>query len=177
MRNSAQRQYVIRQASGESFGRIARRTPLAAAVLFTAPRHSANEDNIDASCADGKARSPRSPATGFPGDAALLRTGNFEHLTAARLNAAARIDRSRLVTNLAAAAWRAVASRIQQLLARANERRRAHATYLALRSLDARTLRDIGFDRCEILSGATGFAGAADSISAHVVLVPRGRSC
>jgi uncharacterized protein YjiS (DUF1127 family) len=150
---------------------------LAVPVRLTAPRHSANEDNIGASCADCKARSPRSPGTGFPGDAALLRTGDFEHLTAVRLNAAARIDRSRLVTKLAAAAWRAVASRIQQLLARVRQRGRARATYLALRNLDARTLRDIGFDRSEILSVATGFAGAADPTLAHVVLVPRGQSC
>jgi len=174
MRNSAQRQYVIRQASGESFGRIARRTTLAMPVLLTAPRHSANEDNIDASCDDSK---PRPPAACDLGEAALLRTGNFEHLTAVRLNSAARIDRSRLATKLAAAAWRAVVSRIQQLLARAKQRRRARATHLALRNLDARTLRDIGFDRSEILSVATGFAGAADATPAHVVLVPRGRSC
>jgi uncharacterized protein YjiS (DUF1127 family) len=177
MRNSAQRQYVIRQASGESFGRIARRTPVAVPVLLKAPRHSANEDNIDPSCGDCKARSPRSPSARGPGDAALLRTGNFEHLTAVRLNSAARIDRSRLATKLAAAAWRAVVSRIQQLLARAKQRRRARATHLALRNLDARTLRDIGFDRSEILSVATGFPGAADATPAHVVLVPRGRSC
>jgi uncharacterized protein YjiS (DUF1127 family) len=172
MRHSAQRQYLIRQASGESFGRIARSTP-SAIRCCSAPRHSANEDNIDASCADARRASP---ADRGPGDAALPHR-NFEHLTAVRLNAAARIDRSRLVTKLAAAAWRAVASRIEQLLARAKQRRRARATYLALRNLDARTLRDIGFDRSEILSVATGFAGAADSISAHVALVPRGRSC
>jgi len=174
MRNSAQRQYLIRQASGESFGRIARRTPSAMPVLLTASHHSANEDNIDASCDVCKARSPADCGLG---NAALLQTGNFEHLTAVRLNAAARTDRSRLVTELAAAAWRAVASRIQQLLARATQRRRARATYLALRNLDARTLRDIGFDRSEILSVATGFAGAADATPAHLVLVPRGRSC
>jgi uncharacterized protein YjiS (DUF1127 family) len=175
MRNSAQRQYVIRQASGESFGRIARRTPVGAPVLLTAPRHSANEDNIAASCDDCRARSPRSTAARGPGEAALLRAGGFEHLTGVRLNAAARIGRSRLVTKLAASAWRAVADRIQQWLARATQRRQARATYLALRNLDTRTLRDVGFDRSEILSVVTGLAGAADANPAHVVLVPRGR--
>lgn len=38
----------------------------------------------------------------------------------------------------------------------------ASATYVALRALDARTLRDLGFDRSELASVAAECAGAID---------------
>ena len=44
------------------------------------------------------------------------------------------------------------------------------ATERALRSLDARTLRDIGFDPCEFRSGALGFHSGAEASVAHALL-------
>ena len=42
------------------------------------------------------------------------------------------------------------------------QRREAHATRLALQSLDARTLRDIGLDASEIMSVACEASGIAE---------------
>jgi uncharacterized protein YjiS (DUF1127 family) len=43
-------------------------------------------------------------------------------------------------------------------------------TERALRSLDSRTLRDIGFDPCEFRSGALGFHSGAEPSVAHPLL-------
>jgi uncharacterized protein YjiS (DUF1127 family) len=175
MRNSLQQQYAVRHTSAESFGRIARRTASATLVQLAAGRRSANEAYI-ASRGESEPTTSRALAASGFGDAAFARTVP-ERLIATQLEAAARTERSRLVGKLAAMAWRAVASRLKLMAARAQQRRQARATYLALRDLDARTLRDIGFDRSEILSVAAEFSGAADATRARVVLDLRGRYC
>jgi len=48
--------------------------------------------------------------------------------------------------------------------------RNQHATERALRSLDARSLRDIGFDPCEVRSVALELHGGAEPNRAHALL-------
>lgn len=48
-------------------------------------------------------------------------------------------------------------------------RRLERATLLTLQSLDARTLRDLGFDRSEMPSIANGLLGEADVTRARIV--------
>lgn len=174
MRNSLQKQHVTRHVAAESFGRIARRTASATLVQLAAGRHSANEANIT-SHDECEATAWRALAAGGIGRVGVPRNSGSHHPSATEVKAAARIERARRVSNFAAKAWRAVTNRLQRWLVRARQRRQARATYLALRNLDARTLRDIGFDRSEILSVAAEVAGIADSNRAHPVLVLHSR--
>jgi uncharacterized protein YjiS (DUF1127 family) len=145
MRSSVQPQYVKRHATAESFGRIARCTPSATVVQLAAGRRVHSSNEA-----------------------------SIAALSTTQLEPAARIEHARRVGEFAAMAWRAVASHLQKMVVRARQRHQARATYLALRDLDTRTLRDLGFDRSEILSVAAGLAGGADAHRAHVVLALRG---
>lgn len=51
----------------------------------------------------------------------------------------------------------------RRMVASWQRQRQARATYVALRDLDTRTLRDLGFDRSEIQSVAAEAAGQIDS--------------
>lgn len=55
---------------------------------------------------------------------------------------------------LSAAALQAITDRLGRWAEQSRQRARTRATWMALRELDARTLRDLGFDRSEILSVA-----------------------
>ena len=92
-----------------------------------------------------------------------------------QLEAAARAERSRLVGDIAAPIWRAVAQRVRHLLKQAQQRRDARATYLALRGLDARTLHDIGLHRSEIMSVALELSGAFETTRVQATRAPRSR--
>jgi len=78
-----------------------------------------------------------------PGDSPLL------HKTAGMRELAADISR-----------WMAAAAR--RYVDAWRQRRLARATYMSLRGLDARTLRDVGLDRSEMGSVAAEIAGEAD---------------
>jgi uncharacterized protein YjiS (DUF1127 family) len=71
-----------------------------------------------------------------------------------RLEAAAHANRARLLGEFVAAAWRGTAATARRVLGAWQRRRQGRATYLALRGLDDRALRDLGMDRSEILSVA-----------------------
>lgn len=75
-------------------------------------------------------------------------------LLSARLEAAARAERARLVGELVSNAWRRAAAGARRLFAAWQRRRERRATVLALSGLDDRTLNDLGFGRSEILSVA-----------------------
>jgi uncharacterized protein YjiS (DUF1127 family) len=78
------------------------------------------------------------------------------------LHRAARSRRSRqLAVFLKAALQRSVAL-AARICARWQQHRQQRATYFALTHLDSRTLRDLGFDRSEILSVAAEIAGCTD---------------
>jgi uncharacterized protein YjiS (DUF1127 family) len=59
---------------------------------------------------------------------------------------------------IAEPALQAVGDIARRIAARLKHRLPARAAYVVLRELDARTLRDLGFDRSEILSVAAEFA-------------------
>jgi uncharacterized protein YjiS (DUF1127 family) len=128
MRNSIQPQYEVRDTPAESFGRIARCTSVATPVLLVPARGSANE--ADAALREALDASARRAlvANGF-GDAGQLATGRAGQGSAHRheprfrevlarpaalqLEAAARIDRSHRVAELAIAVWRKLAGSLQ----------------------------------------------------------------
>ena len=56
-----------------------------------------------------------------------------------------------------------VASVTRRAITQWKHRQYARATYAALRGLDARVLRDLGFHRSELMSIAAEMAGAADA--------------
>jgi uncharacterized protein YjiS (DUF1127 family) len=85
-------------------------------------------------------------------DAASARPTNYE------LYHAARTHRSFTLGEIIVALMQALAAFARQSLARQRQRRRARSTYDALRQLDDRTLRDLGFDRSEIRSVAAEIA-------------------
>jgi uncharacterized protein YjiS (DUF1127 family) len=82
--------------------------------------------------------------------------------------------RSSRLTQIVAATLQAVGDLVRRMVARSKRRQQARATYLALRGLDARTLRDLGFDRSEILSVAAEVAGDADSTRVRSAQARRG---
>jgi uncharacterized protein YjiS (DUF1127 family) len=67
----------------------------------------------------------------------------------------------------------AIGTAARRMYAKWKQRQQARATYVALSELDARTLRDLGFDRSEIRSVAAEVAGDADSTRARLVLTQR----
>ena len=81
-------------------------------------------------------------------DAASARPTNYE------LYHAARTHRSFTLGEIIVALMQAFAAIARHALARHRQRRRARSTYDALRQLDDRTLRDLGFHRSEIRSVA-----------------------
>jgi len=81
-------------------------------------------------------------------DAASARPPDYE------LYHAARAHCSFTLGEIIVALMQALAAFARQSLARHRQRRRARSTYDALRQLDDRTLRDLGFDRSEITSVA-----------------------
>ena len=202
MRHSTQPLYVVRNTPAvrntptESFGRVARSTASATPVLLAPARRSANESDIASrELCDSCARRALG-ASGF-GDAALHCTDEghtpARHdvhesapvvapvgetpaaLSATKLEAAARAERSRLLGNIAASIWRPVAQRLQYLVTQAKQRQQSRSTYLALRGLDARTLHDIGLHRSEIMSVALELGGAFQATRVQSTQAPRGR--
>ena len=97
-------------------------------------------------------------ANGF-GDAAIGRTEPDSLLNSIELQQQARVHRSRWQSRLLNNLARAAADYVRGVRARWEQRQRVRATYLALRALDASTLRDLGFHRSEILSVATEIGG------------------
>ncbi len=120
MRNSIQPKYEVRNTPAESYGRVARCTSVATPVLLAPARVSANESDVASREAlDASARRAEI-ANGFgdgaqpttadagPGDASRYQHWKreiVERPTALQLEAAARLDRSQRVADLASAFW------------------------------------------------------------------------
>jgi uncharacterized protein YjiS (DUF1127 family) len=90
-------------------------------------------------------------------------------------NAAIR-DRSFTLGEIIVAAIQAAGAIVLRARARHRERRLARATCDALRQLDDHTLRDLGFDRSEIMSVAAEITGAAECTRARRTGVARSPS-
>lgn len=122
--------YSPRPAStrAQSFGRIARRHPVAPQRLVS--RAGATADG---------------------------RQGAADHLVTPQLIAAARTGGGRL-GDLVGRALRRLTDAARRFAAQWRHSRDVHATYRALSALDTRTLRDLGFDRSELHSVALDWA-------------------
>jgi uncharacterized protein YjiS (DUF1127 family) len=100
-------------------------------------------------------------ANGF-GDVPTTDTASSEHPTSYELHHAARANRSLILGDVIVATIRAVGAIARRAHARHRQHRQARATYDALRQLDDRALRDLGFDRSEITSVAAEVTGETE---------------
>jgi uncharacterized protein YjiS (DUF1127 family) len=89
---------------------------------------------------------------------------------------AARQRRAVVVAAFLRAAARAVRESIRGVWERYQRRQHSRSIYHALHVLDDRTLRDLGFHRCEIGSVAAEAAGEAEHTRMHVRRGPRAPS-
>lgn len=85
----------------------------------------------------------------------------------------AQAARDRLLGDLVAAGARFVAASLTRACERYLRRRKTRAIYGALHELDDRTLRDLGFHRCEIWSVAAEATGEAEWTRVRPPLRPR----
>jgi len=102
------------------------------------------------------------------GDAAIGRTEPHVLLDSVELYHLARAHRSYQLREIVNATLQAVGDVVRQMVTRWNRQQRARATYLALRGLDSRMLRDLGFHRSELMSVAAEVAGVADYTRARL---------
>ena len=100
-------------------------------------------------------------ASGF-GEAAIGDVEPHRVLDSVDLYHRARANRSYLLAEIIGAALQSVGDVVRRMVTRAKLQQRARATYLALHALDARTLRDLGFDRSELMSVAAETTGGAE---------------
>jgi len=107
------------------------------------------------------------------GDAAAGITEQQVLLSSFELERLARAHRSRVMRLVLRKALRAVGGFARRLITQWKHRQHARAAYAALRGLDARVLRDLGFHRSELMSIAAEMAGAAESTR---ILVRHSRS-
>ena len=102
------------------------------------------------------------------GDAAIGRSEPHLLLTSLELYHSARAHRSYRLAEIVKAALLGAGGFWRQMVVEWKRRQCAQATYAALRALDPRILRDLGFHRSELLSVAAEVAGVADSTRAAV---------
>ena len=111
---------------------------------------------------DGHVASPDEPMFGW--------STSYEVFQAARARRAAAMAAFLL------AAARTLRESARSLRERYRRRHQSRSIYHALQALDDRTLRDLGFHRCEIGSVAAEAAGEAEHTRMHVRRVPRAPS-
>lgn len=101
-------------------------------------------------------------ATDGVGGTATIDTAASAQLPKYELHRGARAQRSLMLGEIAVAAIRAAFAIARRAHARHRKRREAWAVRDALRELDDRTLRDLGFDRSEIRAVAADITGEAE---------------
>ena len=91
----------------------------------------------------------------------LLSSGELYHL--------ARAHRSYQLREIVSAALQAIGDFGRRAIIRWKHRQQARATFVALRKLDPRILRDLGFHRSELMSVSAEVAGVTESTRARLV--------
>jgi uncharacterized protein YjiS (DUF1127 family) len=179
------------QSPAASFGRIARSTPLLHARAGTPRARSANESDVvshetatavarraERSSGFGEAllgcfeSSPAAPAGAPPAAKPTAIAVVVAQPAAYELHQRTRSARDRAVADLATAVLRTSVAQVGHLIAAYRRQRDVGATVQALRALDARTLRDLGIDACEIRSIAAELGGAAEATRLRVETAP-----
>ena len=102
------------------------------------------------------------------GDAAIGRIEPLVLLSSYELYHRARSHRSYHLREIIKGTLRAVGDFGRRMVARWKHRQHVSATYAALRALDPRILRDLGFHHSELMSVAAEVAGVAESTHARL---------
>lgn len=176
----------IALVSSESFGRIRRRQPSAVISPRRISGRAADRtasvparDEIEAYALHAFAANGFGDAdVGFPEQRLRPTRPQFDREahahrprpTGGQLDHEAHAHRLLRLLQSVEATLRAVGAAARRMHAKWKQRQQARATYVALGGLDARTLRDLGFDRSEIRSVAAEVAGETDSTRARLVL-------
>ena len=100
-----------------------------------------------------------------------LDTPSFARPANYKLHLVARAHRSFTLGEIIVAAIQAAGAIARRAYERHRQRRRAKATYDALRQLDDHMLRDLGFDRSELTSIAAEATGQAERTRVHAVVM------
>ena len=120
---------------------------------------------------DAEPWAPHALAANGYGDLAITDTAAPARPTSYELYHAARAHRAFVLGGIIVAAIRAAAAIARRAHARYQRRRHTGAIYDALRQLDDRTLRDVGFDRSEIASVAAEVTGEAEPTRVRALLM------
>jgi uncharacterized protein YjiS (DUF1127 family) len=154
----------------------------ASSTPATMPRTVATAGN-DASCGPvprtaGRFAPPRWEILFEPGDGYVASPDEpmFGWSTSYEVFQAARVHRAAVMAAFLNAAAGVVRESIRRVWERYRRRQQSRSIYHALHALDDRTLRDLGFHRCEIGSVAAEAAGEAEHTRMHVRLGPRAPS-
>lgn len=147
--------------AAESLGKVKRTTAALPVLRTEAPRTELQAVTLRALAANGF------------GEAAIDRTEAYAPLCSPELHAASRADRSQRLLQMIVPWLQSLCARLHELAARRRQRALARATYLALRELDAHTLRDIGLHGSEILSVVAEACGSAEATRIRLVPAPR----
>ena len=105
------------------------------------------------------------------GDAAISPTELQRLFSSGELYHPARAHRSYQLREILGATLQAIGDFGRRSITRWKYRQHARATYAALRALDPRILRDLGFHRSELMSVAAEIAGVAESTRARFATV------
>ena len=105
------------------------------------------------------------------GDAAIAPTELQRLISSGELYHLARAQRSYQLREILGTVLQAIGDFGRRMITRWKHRQHARATYAALRGLDSRILRDLGFHRSELMSVAAEVAGVADSTRARLATV------
>ena len=103
------------------------------------------------------------------GDATIGRSELQSLLSSGELYHLARAHLSYQLREIFSAALQAIGDFGRRAIIRWKHRQQARATFVALRELDPRILRDLGFHRSELMSVSAEVAGVTESTRARLV--------
>lgn len=163
------KRYEDRKTATESFGRIGRCIASATPVLLAAGLRSANEADIS-SRVEFEAMALRARAANGFGDADAAMVALPARPIVFAPGDSPFLYKTAGMRDLFAVAARWVSGTVRRYVDAWRRHQQARATYLALRELDAHMLRDLGFQRSEILSIAAEVSGEIEATRVHSLI-------